>query len=107
MARLEANNADSSVDLSAPEGERQAQAAGINKRSAVVAELHQQLRVVKKEKTEAAGEAEDREELAKVLTLTVDQRQEYEDHLKQQLQSAGVAPLSWSDFRAKRGAQPS
>ena len=48
------------------------------KRNAVTAQLHDCLAKVKQEKRAAEEEAEDHEELASALTLTVDERQSYE-----------------------------
>ena len=58
---------------------------------------------MKRERHEAVEQAEDQEELSGHLTLEVDRRQGYEDELKAQLRAAGVMPLSWQAFCARRG----
>ena len=77
------------------------------KRNHVVAQLHGMVHAVKREKLDAKADAEQYEDLAKVLTLTVDERQSYEDELKQQLQDVGIQPLGWPEFRAIRSAAQS
>lgn len=75
-----------------------ANGAGV-KRSLEVAQLHQRLTTVKREKHSAIEEADEHQELAKALALTVDNRQSYEDELQKQLRQAGLQPISWQEFR--------
>ena len=103
-AQVAAAHAPETIDLAA-DNQRSGAGAGDErglKRNHAAAELHGMLATVKREKIKAVDEAEDYEDLAKTLTMTVDERQSYEDELKQQLRKANIRPLEWEDFRSKR-----
>lgn len=82
----------------AGDGAAAANGAGV-KRNVEIAQLHQRLTTVKREKHDAMDDADEHQELAKVLALTVDDRQSYEDELHKQLWQAGLQPISWDEFR--------